>query len=1383
MPASHRIAAKVSHVVLYAPMIAMPVIGWAMLSAAGHPITLYGPLHLPPIAPHDVVLFAVLRALHTWLAFALFATLLLHLAAALFHGLIRRDGVFSSVARAGHQESLTIDPFRARIVRRLHMQGGRQPRIQRRAAGRALSSGAPIRNPRHCHCVPTRKMAGYHRQLVPHRISPTAATPPRVRPAAGSAHDCLRRLTRRNGTLMSSIFFDRERIAEWLGDHTVAKARSVGAVTHVKWQGATLSGDVQGTQPLPYRTRVRFGMDGRSPWAQSDCTCPVGRDCKHVAALLLAELEYHDEMDHITRVEQNAGDDKLNGRVDVNRETTRGSWSSLVNQGDQPGQVGTPVGVRPELVSWLERFRARAEAADAVADAGAARTLTLAYRLNWSDFHMRHEVVLYRARCHPDGAITEVGEPWGNVEAALVKQPKFVSDEDLSILRGLWLGRAREDFGQFVLRGTSGAEMLQKLIATGRLFFAFKPEPGHHGPTPLARAADRPGRIEWEPLADQRLRPVLCTEPRATMVLPTEPVWYVDGVANEAGIVQSSLPFKQLPDYLAMPPISLAEAPLVASVLREIAPGLPLPPTHDASAIRVIDVEPVPVLALNSHAPSSTGKTGQRKSEAVELAAVSFDYDGVSINVDSSVTLVPMPGGDVIHIRRRYEAEKKRLLELRKTGLQKVPTSRVFGSRLLPDTLLGLPDADAWSAFVNDAVPELVSKGWRITMAPAFRYNVIEIDAIDGSAHQAGDGWFDLEMGIRIGERNVRLEPLLADLFRRDRRWLSGALESIADDEPIELKTEENKRLRLRADRLKPVVRVLVDLFDALGGTLAEGAPLRVPAVDAGRLDALNSTGRWQFRGDDSIRQLAQRLQAGPGLREVPVPRGLKAELRAYQQQGLNWMQFLREQDLAGVLADDMGLGKTVQTLAHILAEKEAGRLTQPALIVVPTTLVHNWRDEARRFAPELKVLVLNGPQRRERFERIGEHELILTTYALLWRDQKVLAQHDYHLLILDEAQYVKNASTKAAQAIRGLRARHRLCLTGTPLENHLGELWSQFDFLLPGFLGSQKDFTRRWRNPIEKAGDGVRRALLARRIRPFMLRRRKDEVARELPAKTTIVCSVDLEGAQRDLYETVRTAMQEKVRAAVSAQGLARSHIIVLDALLKLRQVCCDPRLVRMLKAGRVDEAVDEAAADDMAVSATAKREKPEKEKGDKGVRAMRSAKLDLLLSMLPELIEEGRRVLLFSQFTGMLSLIAEALDEAAIPYVVLTGDTADRVTPVERFQQGDVPLFLISLKAGGVGLNLTAADTVIHYDPWWNPAAENQATDRAHRLGQDKPVFVYKLIAAGSIEEKIVELQEQKAGLADSILSEDAALAAKFSDDDLDALFAPMPGIEGDR
>ncbi|HRM70777.1 MAG TPA: DEAD/DEAH box helicase, partial [Thauera phenylacetica] len=281
------------------------------------------------------------------------------------------------------------------------------------------------------------------------------------------------------------------------------------------------------------------------------------------------------------------------------------------------------------------------------------------------------------------------------------------------------------------------------------------------------------------------------------------------------------------------------------------------------------------------------------------------------------------------------------------------------------------------------------------------------------------------------------------------------------------------------------------------------------------------------------------------------------------------------------------------------------------------------------------------------------------------------------------------------------------------------------------------------WRTPIEKHGDTVRRDLLAARLRPFILRRRKEDVATELPPKTIIVRSVGLEGGQRDLYETVRAAMDEKVRAEIAGKGFARSQIVILDALLKLRQVCCDPRLLKSPAALRVKE----------------------------------RAKLDLLMDMLPELIDEGRRILVFSQFTTMLGLIATELDKAKIGWVALTGDTRDRRIPVEDFQKGRVPVFLISLKAGGVGLNLTAADTVIHYDPWWNPAAENQATDRAHRIGQDKPVFVFKLVCAGSIEEKILALQERKAALAESVLSEDANALAKFGETDIAALLAPLP------
>jgi len=1092
-----------------------------------------------------------------------------------------------------------------------------------------------------------------------------------------------------------TVSYDHRYITEWLDAYTVAKARDYAhAVSELRWASDnTLTGRVQGTRRRPYEVEVQFHDAGGNMWADGDCTCPVEYNCKHVAAVLVAGMAH------------------------------------------QPTQPAT--GVRSELVAWLEDFRSKQAGAQPAGKKQAAKVKhALAYVIAGAH-RGSPEVFLYKARVAADGAIRALGDPWQNVEKALIQPPAFVVEEDLPILRGLWLGRTRGYGLRFELQGATGAAILGQLLATGRAFISPAASSLHSGePHRLHAGPVRVAQITWSTQPDMRVRPVLQTEPPATMILTTlQPCWYLDALPGEAGPIDLPWPATQLDAYLSMPPITPDEAALVGNVLRDVAPDLPQPPVPDSTAVQAIDTAPVPLLTLDT-LPTWGGWSSAAQS-ALDFATIRFDYAGECIDAHRNTTLVRHADGKIVQVKRHLDTEQRRLTELHKAGLRKIPANRASGPKSFPEAILGLQRPEDWTTFVKQTVPALRQQGWQVTMTEAFRFNVIEIDAIDGSLRQSSDGWFDVEMGITVGDRTVRLEPLLAELFRRDPRWLSGQLDAIADDEAIDLKTDRNERLRLRADRLKPIVRVLIDLFD-----LAGVGDLRISAWDAARLDALDRTGRWQFHGDASIRQLAQRLM-GHGMAEAPIPRGLQAELRAYQREGLNWMQFLREHDLSGVLADDMGLGKTVQTLAHLLAEKEAGRLDRPALIVMPTTLMHNWCEEARRFAPDLRVLDLHGPDRHERFEEIGQHDLVLTTYALLWRDEEMLARHEYHLLILDEAQYVKNVATKSAATIRQLRARHRLCLTGTPLENHLGELWAQFDFLLPGFLGSRQDFTKRWRTPIEKNGDDVRRDLLARRIRPFMLRRKKDDVATELPPKTTIVRTVDLDGAQRDLYETVRAAMQDKVRAAVAAKGLARSHIIVLEALLKLRQVCCDPRLVKIRQAAR----------------------------------SAKSAKLELLLDMLPDMIEEGRRILLFSQFTGMLDLIAAALTEADIPYVMLTGDTTNRSAPVKQFMQGKAPLFLISLKAGGVGLNLTAADTVIHYDPWWNPAVENQATDRAHRIGQDKPVFVYKLIAAGSVEEKIVGMQEKKAALANAILSDDAAGAAKFSADDLEALFAPIP------
>jgi SNF2 family DNA or RNA helicase len=401
--------------------------------------------------------------------------------------------------------------------------------------------------------------------------------------------------------------------------------------------------------------------------------------------------------------------------------------------------------------------------------------------------------------------------------------------------------------------------------------------------------------------------------------------------------------------------------------------------------------------------------------------------------------------------------------------------------------------------------------------------------------------------------------------------------------------------------------------------------------------------------------------------------------------------------------------------------------------------LVPNWLAEIERFAPALRVLTLHGPNRERQHHRIEHSDLVITTYALLSRDE-IFLERDWNVVILDEAQAIKNPHAKVARTASKLRGAQRLCLTGTPMENHLGELWSLFNFVMPHALYDQRTFARLFRTPIEKLNSADRRDMLARRIRPFVLRRTKAGVALQLPEKIEIVERVELAEDQRDLYESVRVAVHEEVRREIERLGLARSRIAVLDALLKLRQACCDPRLVKLPSAARVRS----------------------------------SAKLEWLIETLQQLVEEGRHALVFSQFTSMIDLVKPELDRAGIPFVELVGSTEDRATPVRRFQSGEVPVFLISLRAGGTGLNLTAADTVILYDPWWNPAVEQQATDRAHRIGQDKTVFVYKVVAAGTVEEKILQLQARKAEIAGALFEAADAATLDLRPDDIEELLS---------
>ncbi|MBK8894019.1 MAG: DEAD/DEAH box helicase [Propionivibrio sp.] len=989
--------------------------------------------------------------------------------------------------------------------------------------------------------------------------------------------------------------------------------------------------------------------------------------------------------------------------------------------------------INPGVLSWVEELRRVSMAVSRKNNNKAAVGRNqLFYRLQWTRDANGFGVIVLKGR-DPESA-----EEWWTIDRSLIKPLPFVAEEDISILRLLWADRAHDTgLRAFGLGPRHGGEILQRMLRTGRLF----PESDF---TPLMQAETRPACVSWRLDVNGRQRPCLKPTPPASLVVPLQPPWYIDLDEYAVGILDVPGNPSVVSRLFSLPPLSDVDAALVAQALTELAPDLPIPSEFASARLRCIETNPIAVLRLltvDTHGNRNWRGYGvSYNAGTFDVVLPVFRYLDAEIKPDDHREIATLPDGETVRILRQIGHEQSLMDRLVATGLQKVPSYALhtFGSP--PDSAYGLENESCWPAFMEEGLPQLRHAGWQVELADDFRHHAFQIESWEADLTESENGWFDLDMGVIVEGERLPLAPLLAALFRNDPRWLdSGSLHRIADEEMIELKTPANLRIRAPASRLKPLAATLIDLFDGFSG----GNVLHLSRLDSPRLEALKDSSRWQFRGHRDMLELANQLTVAQGITHIDSPAGLGLELRPYQKEGLAWLQFLRQQQLSGILADDMGLGKTAQALAHLLLEKESGRLDRPALIVLPTSLIFNWKNEAARFAPSLTILSLHGTERKSRFVEIPQHDVVMTTYPLLWRDAIELTQYRYHLLILDEAQTVKNARSQGAEVVRKIDARHRLCLTGTPLENHLGELWSQFDFLLPGFLGNSNTFAKYWRLPIEKQGDNLRRELLSRRIRPFILRRKKEEVARELPPKTTIVRRIELTGGQRDLYETVRAAMDAMVREEVARKGFGRSQIVILDALLKLRQICCDPRLIKSVTTQQVYE----------------------------------RAKLDLLMTMLPELVDEGRRILLFSQFTSMLSLIEIELKEAGLDYVILKGDTVDRETPVRRFQEGEVPVFLISLKAGGVGLNLTAADTVIHYDPWWNPAVENQATDRAHRIGQDKPVFVYKLIIAGSIEEKILALQERKADLVAGILSEDRTINLKFGEDDIAALFAPLP------
>jgi superfamily II DNA or RNA helicase len=727
----------------------------------------------------------------------------------------------------------------------------------------------------------------------------------------------------------------------------------------------------------------------------------------------------------------------------------------------------------------------------------------------------------------------------------------------------------------------------------------------------------------------------------------------------------------------------------VNEILRmPLRPRLKLPQEF---SFEEVTCRPNPALAISS-------KTERKAANARLLANLSFEYDG---------TLVPHRyPGQAIHqqnrrrlINRDFTVEDAAVNRLKELGLRRPHW----------------PGSGSEFEFSPDRLPNVVralsGEGWRVEAegkiyrsASALRFNV-----------KSGVDWFELEGGAQFDQIKMALPKLLRAIKRGEEtvRLDDGTLGILPED--------------------------WLEKYRLLSGVGSmHGDQLRFSRKQVGLIDALIANEE-NVAVDAGFERVRQELYSFAGVEAADPTADFVGLLRDYQREGLGWLAFLQRFGLGGCLADDMGLGKTVQVLAllesrrdlYVRGDRQAPR---PSLVVVPRSLVFHWKREATRFTPKLRMLDHTGSLRAAPGEHFSEYDVIITTYGTLRRDALEFKAQHFDYCVLDEAQAIKNAGTLSAKAARLLRADHRLAMSGTPVENHLGELWSLFEFLNPGLFGSATVFDRAGRNP-----EPATRSLLARALRPFVLRRTKSQVARELPAKTEQTIFCDLEGREKKQYEELRAYYRARLLKDFEHGDRSRAKFQALEALLRLRQAACHPGLI------------------------------------DKSKVAEPSAKIDTLMAQLEQVREEGHKALVFSQFTSLLAIVRDRLDRDKVAYAYLDGRTREREARVEEFQNDpNIKLFLISLKAGGLGLNLHAAEYVYLLDPWWNPAVEAQAIDRAHRIGQTRQVFAYRLIARDTVEEKVLELQKSKRDLADAIITADNSLLHNLTREDLELLLS---------
>ena len=1142
----------------------------------------------------------------------------------------------------------------------------------------------------------------------------------------------------------------------------------------------SLSGKVLGSGGRYYNVKITFlqalpDKNTSKDVIQGHCSCPMKYNCKHVCAVLLnAEKQFG--ADHINSLMEENFDDlhespenfvefeeTLTHELDLlkNNLTNLPSEKSkmladilatMEDMGISLEDLGweapsTPdqslpvipgpdhAALKKQRKNWLKKLESVSnQSRQTEVSSSKKQPACIVYLLRFGK--QGHTTVkMHLSRYLKKGGLGKLSPYYGAYSAIQNHSwPASMDDLDKYIVKLAHLNEVLQPYdGVIRISDSEGVELLNKILATGRCTF------DEQSKDIISKGNDVNGELRW--LVDEQglQHPALFSRDSHDRLnlIPTTPPYYLK-VSRDAAECGELL---QLPDgevmltLLQAPPLDEAGIKETQKAIKELFnEGAKISAANTVQLPKKIEtqfVKPEPVLTLDSVPLEPNGE--------IARADLLFSYKGQRIGFEDHRDTLSLPDNDQVIIPRQRQQEMEYARELMPYLTPAEARHPVQG--IQEHDLIIEPPVDnyqkGWMHFISNVLPELEDKGWTIEMDDSFPFQFEAVSDDDWYAEldESQMDWFTLKLGINIDGKSIDLLPLLA---RQIHQLPSpDELRKMPKDAQVPIALPGGRFINLPAERLQLIAGTLLELF---GDRPLE--EYRLQNHHAEIWQELHDSLGLPWAGGEKLLQLSRKLKGFKRLKKIKPPKALQAELRPYQQDGLSWLQFLREYGLNGILADDMGLGKTIQTLSHLQKEKQRlGNALPPSLVVCPTSLLHNWKSESQRFTPELSVHVHHGAQRDS--EAIDSADLVLTSYGVIQRDFEQLSQKSFHLLALDEAQAVKNPNSKSAKAIRCLRAEHKLCITGTPMENHLGELWSLYDFLMPGFLGAKDQFTRFYRTPIEKHSNKTQSKKLQKRVAPFMLRRSKDLVAKELPPKTEIIRTTELNGKQRDLYETIRASMESRVKNEIEKKGLARSQIVILDALLKMRQACCDPSLVKLEQAKKVQE----------------------------------SAKLDLLMELVEPIVEEGRKILIFSQFTTMLSLIEKRLKAANIDWVKLTGQTRDRKRPIEAFQSGNTPVFLISLKAGGTGLNLTAADTVIHYDPWWNPAVEDQASDRSHRIGQDKPVFVYKLVTEGTVEEKIQELKEKKKAIAASLYGEtNGKKKRSITAEDLDVLFEPL-------